>query len=102
MREGAFPTFKDTGLRFAAVVSDYNPIHLYPATAKLFGFKRPIAHGMFVAAKVFHEALAEWAKAGALVHGRAGAVLAYVQYAMSHHKHIHTHPQASRGPSRSI
>lgn len=76
------------------MVSDYNPIHLYPATAKLFGFKQPIAHGMFVAAKVFHEALAEWAKAGALVHGRAGVVLAYVQYAMSHHKMLHPHTPA--------
>jgi len=65
VKEGTFPVFKDTGLRFAAVVADYNPIHLYPWSAKLFGFKRAIAHGMFVAAKTFHEALAVWGDAGA-------------------------------------
>ena len=64
MKEGTFQTFKDTGLRFAGVVADYNPIHLKSWSAKLFGFKRPIAHGMFVAAKVFHEALAVWEAAG--------------------------------------
>lgn len=64
MAESAFETHKDTGLRFAAVVSDYNPIHLYQATARLFGFKQPIAHGMFIAARAFSAALGEWARAG--------------------------------------
>ncbi len=41
----------DTGRRYAAVSGDYNPIHLYPITAKLFGFRRPIAHGMWTAAR---------------------------------------------------
>ena len=35
------------GRRFAKVSGDFNPIHLYPLTAKLFGFKRNIAHGMW-------------------------------------------------------
>ena len=26
---------------------DYNPIHLHGATARLFGFRAPIAHGMW-------------------------------------------------------
>ena len=30
---------------------DRNPIHLYPLTAKLFGFKRQIAHGMWSKAR---------------------------------------------------
>lgn len=64
MKEGSFQTFKDTGMRFAAVVADYNPIHLKPWSAQLFGFKRPIVHGMFLAAKVFHVALAVWADSG--------------------------------------
>ena len=41
----------DQGRRYAAVSGDSNPIHLYPLTARLFGFPRPIAHGMWVKAR---------------------------------------------------
>lgn len=41
----------DLGRRYAAVSGDANPIHLHPATARLFGFKRPIAHGMWTHAR---------------------------------------------------
>jgi acyl dehydratase len=41
----------DQGRRYAAVSGDSNPIHLYPLTARLFGFSRPIAHGMWVKAR---------------------------------------------------
>jgi acyl dehydratase len=41
----------DQGRRYAAVSGDNNPIHLYPLTARLFGFARPIAHGMWVKAR---------------------------------------------------
>lgn len=37
----------DIGRRYAGVGRDYNPIHLSPWSAKLFGFKRHIAHGMW-------------------------------------------------------
>lgn len=37
----------DLGRRYAAVSGDRNPIHLYRATARLFGFRRQIAHGMW-------------------------------------------------------
>jgi acyl dehydratase len=40
----------DTGRRYAGVSGDVNPIHLYPLTAKAFGFPRAIAHGMWTAA----------------------------------------------------
>ncbi|MFH1155750.1 MAG: MaoC family dehydratase [Pseudomonadota bacterium] len=36
-----------TGLAYAAASGDYNPHHLYPFTAKLLGFRQPIAHGMW-------------------------------------------------------
>lgn len=39
------------GREYAAVSSDRNPIHLYPLTAKAFGFPRNIAHGMWTAAR---------------------------------------------------
>jgi hypothetical protein len=41
----------DTGRRYAAVSRDYNPHHLYPWTAKLIGFKRAIAHGIWSLAR---------------------------------------------------
>jgi acyl dehydratase len=41
----------DVGRRYAAVSGDHNPIHLYPLTAKAFGFPRQIAHGMWSLAR---------------------------------------------------
>ncbi len=41
----------DLGRRYAAVSGDHNPIHLYPLTAKAFGFPRQIAHGMWTKAR---------------------------------------------------
>ncbi|GLZ85430.1 hypothetical protein Pres01_14810 [Metapseudomonas resinovorans] len=37
----------DIGRRYARVAGDYNPIHLSAATARLFGFPRAIAHGLW-------------------------------------------------------
>jgi acyl dehydratase len=37
----------DLGRRFASISGDRNPIHLYPLTAKAFGFPTNIAHGMW-------------------------------------------------------
>ena len=42
---------KDTGRRYAQVSGDVNPIHLHPMGARLFGFRRPIAHGMWTKAR---------------------------------------------------
>jgi len=42
---------KNTGLRYAAASGDYNPHHLYWFSARLLGFKRPIAHGMWSLAR---------------------------------------------------
>ena len=41
----------DTGRRYAKISADYNPIHLSDITAKLFGFKQAIAHGMWSKAR---------------------------------------------------
>jgi hypothetical protein len=41
----------DLGRRYASVSGDRNPIHLYAATAKAFGFPRQIAHGMWSKAR---------------------------------------------------
>ena len=37
----------DLGRRYGPIAGDLNPIHLYPLTAKLFGFSRAIIHGMW-------------------------------------------------------
>jgi acyl dehydratase len=41
----------DIGRRYAEVSGDRNPIHLHPLTARLFGFRRAIAHGMWSLAR---------------------------------------------------
>ncbi len=40
----------DIGRRYARVSGDINPIHLHPLSAKLLGFPRAIAHGMWTKA----------------------------------------------------
>ncbi|MBK6018077.1 MaoC/PaaZ C-terminal domain-containing protein, partial [Streptomyces sp. MBT53] len=42
---------EDVGRRYGAASGDRNPIHLHPLTARLFGFPRAIAHGMWTAAR---------------------------------------------------
>jgi acyl dehydratase len=42
----------DAGRRYAKVSGDVNPIHVSGLTAKALGFKRAIAHGMWVKARV--------------------------------------------------
>ena len=41
----------DLGRRYGAVSGDRNPIHIHPLTARLFGFPRAIAHGMWTNAR---------------------------------------------------
>ncbi|MEU8793462.1 MaoC/PaaZ C-terminal domain-containing protein [Streptomyces sp. NPDC048643] len=46
---------QDVGRRYGAVSGDRNPIHLHPLTARLFGFPRAIAHGMWSVARCLAE-----------------------------------------------
>jgi acyl dehydratase len=41
----------DLGRRYAGVSGDYNPIHIHPLTARMFGFPSAIAHGMWTKAR---------------------------------------------------
>lgn len=43
------------GRRYAGVSGDRNPIHLHALSAKMFGFPRAIAHGMWTAARCLAE-----------------------------------------------
>lgn len=42
---------ENLGRQYARISGDSNPIHLYAPAAKLFGFKRHIAHGMWTKAR---------------------------------------------------
>ncbi|WP_158681700.1 MaoC/PaaZ C-terminal domain-containing protein [Microbulbifer pacificus] len=46
-----WPVPADIGRRYARISGDRNPIHLCAPTAKLFGFPRAIAHGMWTKAR---------------------------------------------------
>ena len=46
---------KDIGRRYARISGDRNPIHLSAFSARLFGFPRAIAHGMWSLARVVAE-----------------------------------------------
>ena len=41
----------DLGRRYGSVSGDMNPIHMHPLSARLFGFKSAIAHGMWTTAR---------------------------------------------------
>jgi acyl dehydratase len=42
----------NAGRAYAALSGDRNPIHLSALTSQLFGFKRPIAHAMYLVARL--------------------------------------------------
>lgn len=42
------------GRRYALASGDYNPIHLWGWTARVFGYRRPILHGYCIEAMVAH------------------------------------------------
>lgn len=46
---------EDLGRRYSQLAGDYNPIHLHAIPAKLFGFRRAIAHGMWTLARAVAE-----------------------------------------------
>jgi hypothetical protein len=48
---GTIEASADIGRRYGRISGDMNPIHLYPFTAKLLGFDRHIAHGMWTLAR---------------------------------------------------
>jgi acyl dehydratase len=52
---------KSRGREYAKISGDYNPIHMSPWAAKMFGFKRDIAHGFGVMAQAidFSNAMAD-------------------------------------------
>jgi len=47
----SWPLPADIGRRYAKLSGDFNPIHLWPWSARLLGFKKPIVHGMYSVAK---------------------------------------------------
>lgn len=58
-RYGRWEAPADIGRRYAGVAGDVNPIHLSALSAKLFGFPRAIAHGMWLKGRTAAEIQAE-------------------------------------------
>lgn len=56
LRTALFRLPADLGRRYSALAGDYNPIHLSALTARPFGFKRAIIHGMWSLARCLGEA----------------------------------------------
>ncbi|MEE8156766.1 MAG: MaoC/PaaZ C-terminal domain-containing protein [Gammaproteobacteria bacterium] len=54
-----FRTRANTGRRYARVSGDFNPIHLFGWSARLFGLPTPIAHGMWSLARCCAELITE-------------------------------------------
>ncbi len=50
---------ENTGWRYARVSGDFNPIHLTARTAKMFGFKQAVAHGMWSMGRCLGSAAAQ-------------------------------------------
>ncbi len=50
-RQADFAAPADIGRRYARVSGDFNPIHLSALSARLFGFRKAIAHGLWTAAR---------------------------------------------------
>jgi acyl dehydratase len=50
-RQADFSAPRDIGRRYGRVTGDLNPIHLSALSARLFGFRRAIAHGMWTKAR---------------------------------------------------
>lgn len=48
---GRWQLAADTGRKYARVSGDWNPIHLWPWSARLLGLERPIIHGMHTIGK---------------------------------------------------
>jgi acyl dehydratase len=48
---GSWHLAEDLGRRYASVSGDRNPIHMHALSARLFGFPRAIAHGMWTKAR---------------------------------------------------
>ncbi len=50
---------KNRGRKYAKITGDYNPIHMSPLLAKLFGLKRDIAHGFGILAEAINHTEAQ-------------------------------------------
>ena len=58
-RQASFSVPANIGRRYGKVSGDVNPIHLTNLTARAFGFKRAIAHGMWTKARALSALLPE-------------------------------------------
>ncbi len=75
----------DIGRRYGWISGDMNPIHLTDATAKLFGFDRAIAHGMWTLARIANELESQFAGGAVRMAARFRAPVRLPAWVMLHH-----------------
>lgn len=75
----------DIGWRYGWIAGDMNPIHLTDATARLFGFDRAIAHGMWTLSRIAHELGSQIAGGAARMAVRFRAPVRLPAWVMLHH-----------------
>jgi hypothetical protein len=61
--EQVLPIPANAGRQYAKIAGDRNPIHTSTLLAKVFGFKRPIAHGWYLVSKIVRQCELEKKKA---------------------------------------
>jgi len=75
----------DVGRRYGWISGDINPIHLTDVSARLFGFDRAIAHGMWTLARIAHELGPEFPDGAVRVETRFRAPIRLPAWVMLHH-----------------
>jgi acyl dehydratase len=75
----------DIGRRYGWISGDMNPIHLTDVSARLFGFDRAIAHGMWTLARIAHELGPQFADGALRIDTRFRAPIRLPAWVMLHH-----------------
>jgi acyl dehydratase len=75
----------DIGRRYGWISGDMNPIHLTDVSARLFGFDRAIAHGMWTLARIAHELSPEFPDGALRGDTRFRAPIRLPAWVMLHH-----------------
>jgi acyl dehydratase len=78
----------DIGRRYGWISGDMNPIHLTDMSARLFGFDRAIAHGMWTLARIAHELGPAFPDGALRVETRFRAPIRLPAWVMLHHWRI--------------
>jgi hypothetical protein len=77
----------DIGRRYGWISGDMNPIHLTDVSARLFGFDRAIAHGMWTLGRIAHELGPQFPGGAVRLAASFRAPIGLPSWVMLHHWH---------------